>query len=151
MGADGLARTVDAAAGYADRDVVIERVHLLEERHTEGGRRWEPVADVALGPSVIVGRGGLPWELTPGELIDPEARAWLLQAGVEVGDRPAGTRPLVTVARQEGAVAGVAWGWTAGPVAELVASWVTEADDGTDGHLRSAWWSAAAARGAGGR
>ena len=148
VGADQLDRVVAAAAGYADRDVVIDRVHLLEERHTEDGRRWVPVADVALGPPAVVGRGGLPWELTTGELIDPEARGWLRAAGAEAEAGPAGTRPLVTVARREEAVAGVAWGWTAGPVAECVAWCVGVGDDDTAGHLQAAWWAAAAQRGA---
>ena len=37
------------------------------------GRRWEPVAEVALAPAVIVGRGGLEVELTAGRWVDPEA------------------------------------------------------------------------------
>ena len=57
----------------------------------------------------------------------------------------------------EGRVAGVAQGWTAGPVAELVAVTTVALDDdpsappldlGVEGHLRSAWGSAVADRGA---
>jgi hypothetical protein len=70
---------------------------------------------------------------------------------------PDDARSLVVVARMEGAVAGVAEGWTAGPVAELVSvTTVAVGDDppappldlGVDAHLRSAWASAAADRGA---
>ena len=125
-------------------------MHLLQNQ-PEPPHRWVPVADVALGPAVIVGRGGLPVELTPGELIDPEALD-VLRASPSGSDAldaaPDGTRPLVVVARREQAVVGVARGWTAGPVAELVATTVVDPDDGTDDHLRSAWWSAAADRGA---
>ena len=52
-------------------------------------------------------------------------------------DHPDGTRPLVTVARREDVVVGVGWGWTAGPVAELVGVQVAAGADGTDGHVRA--------------
>lgn len=145
---DHLTRVVASGSGYVARPLVIDRLHVLEERHTEAGRRWIPVADVALGPPVVVGRGGLPWELTSGELIDPEAEAWLVATDTVVDERPAGTRSLVTVARREETVVGVAWGWTAGPTAELVGMRSGDPGDGTDGHLRAAWRSAAADRGA---
>ena len=79
QGLDGprLASVVEACVDYRDRQVRVEALHLLEQRHDDRGRRWVPVADVVLGPPVIVGRGGLPTELHSGELVDPEAGAWL--------------------------------------------------------------------------
>ena len=154
---DRLAAVLAATADYRDRAVRVGSIHLLEQRHTEVGRRWVPVADVALGPAVIVGRGGLPIELTSGELVDPEARAWLAdrrvgepdngEAGPAAPDAMAAwSRPLVTVARRETAVVGVAQGWTAGPAAELADVAVGDPHDGTADHLAAAWWSAAADR-----
>ena len=145
-----LASVLEACAGYRDRQIRVEALHLLEQRHDDRGRRWVPVADMTLGPPVIVGRGGLPTELSSGELVDPEAAAWLGEAlGPNSGHDPgpSGSRPLVTVARSEASVVGVARGWTAGPAAELVELTVGDPDDGSAEHLRAAWWSAAADRG----
>lgn len=135
--------------------VRFDRVHLLCECHPVGGRVWQPIADVLLAPRLIVGRGGLPLELTPGELIDPEAAtamdgstsaSWADRPDVLEG--PGGVRPLVMTARREGSVVGVAHGWTAGPVAELVGHWLRDPDVDLERHLHSAWYSAAAERGA---
>ena len=54
--------------------VRFERLHLLEERTSPkgGGGRRSPTSTSARAH--IVGRGGLELELTPGELVDPEAR-----------------------------------------------------------------------------
>jgi 2'-5' RNA ligase len=168
-----LAAVVDAGRSFS-AEVSIDRVHLLQEQGTDGRRRWVPVADAALGPPVVVGRGGLPLELAPGELLDPEGAAMLgsgrpagvpaagaVAAGAVAAARdgepltrqpavPAGTRPLVVVARREGAVVGVATGWTAGPAADLIRVVVAGVGhpDEVDPHLRRAWTSAAADRGA---
>jgi 2'-5' RNA ligase/GNAT superfamily N-acetyltransferase len=77
-------------------------------------RRWEPLADAALGPRHIVARGGLELELTVGRVLDPEAApllaAWpeLETGGIEPSRPPF---PLVCVARREGAVVGVGAAW----------------------------------------
>jgi len=157
-----LVNVLAATAGYRDRPVRFDALYLLEQRHGPAGRRWVAVADVALGAPVIVGRGGLPTELTSGELVDPEAAAWLAdQRASGAADKsdsgseaepdldPVGSRPLVTVARREGAVVGVGQGWTAGPAADLVELTVGDPNDGTNDHLAAAWWSAAASRRAG--
>jgi hypothetical protein len=70
---------LDAMAGFA---VVadIDRIVLLEEGPM---RVWLPRADVALGPAVVVGTGGLAVELTPGRIADPE-----------VGSEPVPPSPL---------------------------------------------------------
>jgi 2'-5' RNA ligase len=161
--ADRVPLLLDAARDFRDVAVTVDRLHLLQHQDEPPPHPWRPVADVPLGPAVVVGRGGLPIELTPGELVDPEALDLLarLTPGPEGGpgsapgpgtllaaEVPAGTRALVVVARREGAAVGIAEGWTAGPVAELTVVRVADADDGTDAHLRAAWWSAAADRGA---
>ena len=133
-----------AVAALADyrADVVFEWVHVLEEHRD---RVWRPIADVRLGPPVIVGRGGLPLELTPGTVVDPEASAL-------VGD-PAPAEPeavpLVVTARREGRVVGVLQGWTArasGQVTSIVVA-ADAASDEVDRHLVAAARSAAADRG----
>jgi 2'-5' RNA ligase len=81
-----------ALLSLADYQVqtTFDRVVLLEER-IEPHRRWVPIADAALGPRSIVGRGGLELELTTGRLLDPEAVALVESvaascAGVATGE-----------------------------------------------------------------
>ncbi len=151
---------LDAAADFRDVEVTIDRLHLLQHQE-QPPYRWLAVADVPLGPAVVVGRGGLPVELTASEQIDPEALDSLAEVLARVGsapiDVPDGARALVVAARMEGAVVGIAHGWTAGPVAELAAVTLAPVSDesagpaldlGVGDHLRAAWWSAAADRGA---
>jgi len=77
-----IATAVAALDRYAVT-VSIDRVVLLVERSDPGeGRRWRPLADAALGPASVVGRGGLPLELVRGRVVDPEAAALADQAGV---------------------------------------------------------------------
>jgi 2'-5' RNA ligase len=101
---------------------------------------------------VAVGRGGLPIELTASELLDPEAAAALTAAGdAAIGHQVAASapidgRPLVVVARREGAVVAVAQGWTAGPVTELASLQRLIPDDSVVEHLEAAFWSAVAER-----
>jgi 2'-5' RNA ligase len=86
---DAPIERITAATGVLDAyrvHVGFERVVLLEERHGDAGRRWVPLADALLGPRVIVGRGGLPLELTTGRVLDPEARALL--DGLPADHRP---------------------------------------------------------------
>jgi 2'-5' RNA ligase len=142
-----LAAVLEATTGLEPVAVVFDRIHLLQEHHRESGRRWQPIADVALAPPVIVGRGGLPVELTPSEAVDPEALSvWPdgVDADTEVPDE---ARRLVVTARREGAVVGLAWGWTAGPHGELVDGWCRETDPDLDRQIEAAWSSAAADRG----
>ena len=88
-------------------DVTVDRLHLLEERRLGDGRRiWRPIADVALGPPAVVGRGGLPLDLAVGERPDPESRAVLAT--------DCSRHPLTVTARRDDAVVGVATGVVAG-------------------------------------
>ena len=106
---------IDAAlAALADYrvGVTFSRVHLLREG---AGRVWSPIADVAFAAPAVVGRGGLPVELTVSERPDPEAVA-LCRA-----------IPLVVTARVEGAVAGYAEGNVQRGTARLAA--LVVADD----------------------
>ncbi|HZU73485.1 MAG TPA: 2'-5' RNA ligase family protein [Acidimicrobiales bacterium] len=84
---------LSALADYR-RPVRIDRVDLLRE---EAGRRWTSIAQAALGPARVVGRGGLPVELA---VIDRAAD----------GDRWRAGSPerRAVVARRQGEVVGVA-------------------------------------------
>ena len=95
---DRIEAALTALADYRV-DVTFSRVHLLREGP---GRIWAPIADAAFSPQVVIGRGGLPVELTVTEFVDPEAAALM---------RVDGTVHLVVTARSEGTVAGCVEGW----------------------------------------
>lgn len=76
-------------------EVRFTGVHLLREGP---GRIWAPIADAPFAAPAVVGRGGLPLELTVSRRLDPEAAAL------------GGDEPLVITARAGGRVAGYAEG-----------------------------------------
>lgn len=125
-----IAAACGALAGYTV-EVTFERVHLLREG---AGRVWTPIADASFAPPAVIGRGGLPIEITVTESLDPQARA--LAGGV----------PLVVTARAGEAVAGYAEGWCRPPLAQLSSLVVDEehAHLGVADHLVAAFRSAAA-------
>jgi 2'-5' RNA ligase/GNAT superfamily N-acetyltransferase len=108
----------------------FDRVVVLEERH----RRWHPLADAALGPPAVVGRGGLELEITEGRMPGPdvmamaesqladiqlvgiddaEVRSNLAElVGAMVSGQP--TQSVVLTGRREGGVAGAAVAWQSG-------------------------------------
>jgi 2'-5' RNA ligase len=151
VAAEEIERVLQVLHGYAAVPVAVARLHLLHQQ-AEPPHRWVPIADVPLGRAVVVGRGGLPIELTASELLDPEAAAALTAAGdAAIGHQVAASapidgRPLVVVARREGAVVAVAQGWTAGPVTELASLQRLIPDDSVVEHLEAAFWSAVAER-----
>jgi 2'-5' RNA ligase len=130
---DRIAAALHALAGYTV-DVAFDRVHLLREGP---GRVWTPIADAAFAPPAVIGRGGLPVEITVTQTVDPQARAL------------AGAEPLVVTARVDGAVAGYAEGWCRPPVAH-VSLLVTDPEHaylGVAGHVLAAFRSEVAKRG----
>jgi 2'-5' RNA ligase len=131
-----IAAAVGALADYRV-DATVERVHLLREGP---GRIWTPIADAPFAAPAVIGRGGLPVELTVTDAVDPEARAL---------DRPAGATPLVITARTQGVVAGYVDGWCGdgtGHVAALVLA-PEQVALGVGRHLLAAFESEAAKRG----
>jgi 2'-5' RNA ligase len=116
-----LAWAMGCLDGY-EVDVAFDRVHLLREG---SGRVWQPIADAPFGPRRIVGRGGLPLELTVSAIADPEATELLGSPSVD--ELPAGADAVVVTARHDGRVVGVARGWTRDGVVEL-AELVVEPD-----------------------
>jgi len=122
------------ALGEYRIEVAFDRLHVLQEG---ADRVWRPVADVPFAPPAIVGRGGLPVELTVTGLADPEAAA-LLPEGIP--ELPVGAEPLVVTARREG-VLGVLAGWTRGAEAGAVA--VATSDEGAAEDVERHLWAAA--------
>jgi 2'-5' RNA ligase len=130
---DRIAAALVALAEYRV-DVAFGRVHLLREGP---GRVWSPIADAPFAPPAVIGRGGLPLELTVSTLVDPEAA---ILAG---GER------LVVTARSDGAVAGYAEGWCRPPAAHM-STLVVSGDQthlGVADHLLASFRSHAAERG----
>jgi hypothetical protein len=123
-----------ALAGYRV-DATFSRVHLLREGP---GRVWAPIADALFAAPAVVGRGGLPVELTVSERPDPDAAAL-----------PGASVPLVVTARVGGAVAGYAEGWCRHGAAQLTS--LVLVDDhlylDVGRHLVAAFSSEAAGRG----
>ena len=133
-------RIAAALTALADYRVVVpfSRMHLLREGP---GRAWAPIADAPFAPPSVIGRGGLPVELTVGQRPDPEGTALATTDGLEL---------LTITARRDGAVAGLAEGWCRGDTAHL-SSLVVAQDElelGVAAHLVAAFRSEAAARGA---
>ena len=130
---DRIAAALQALADYAV-DVTFHRVHLLREGP---GRVWAPIADAGFAAPAVIGRGGLPVEITVTETVDPEAGAI------------AGAEPLVVTARADGVIAGYAEGWCRPPAAHLCSMVVAPEQThlGVDRHLLAAFRSEAAVRG----
>ena len=135
-------------------DVVFDRVTVLREERDDEGRVWRPIADAALAAPAVIGRGGLPLELTTGERLDPEGqalldRSWAALDPVVFGDGWRPREPVAITARREDEVVGVAAGWVGGGVAYL-ADLMVAADargQGIGSHLLAAFESLAAERG----
>ena len=136
VGAEQIDAAVGALAGY-QVDVTFDRVHLLREGPS---RTWAPIADATFAPRAVIGRGGLPVELTVSESLDPEARAMAVRTGI--------LRLVVTARTAEG-VAGYAEGWCGHGRAHLCSLVVASdhSDLGVGRHLLAGFRSEAAARG----
>ena len=130
---DRIHAALTALAGY-QIEVTFDRLHLLREGP---GRVWSPIADAPFAAPAVIGRGGLPVEITVSEAVDPEARAL------------AGGSQLVVTARTDGEVAGYAEGWCRPPAAHLTALVVAghQTHLGVADHLLAAFRSEAARRG----
>jgi 2'-5' RNA ligase/GNAT superfamily N-acetyltransferase len=108
-----------AALDHFAMVAAIDRLVLLEET---GGQIWVPLADAALGPEVVVGRGGLGLTITRGRMLDPEVWQMIDEAGARSAepDEESGCQPgrdffpIVLTLRREIRVVGVAVAWRAG-------------------------------------
>jgi len=150
MAPERAAAALDALADYR-ATVTFDRVHLLEERT---GRVWEPLADAAFAAPAVVGRGGLPLELSVTNEPDLDARAfsnreWPVHDVAELGPGIEWRRdPFAITARRDGEVVGLADGLTGGGVAYLRGLIVGAAHrgEGIGSHLLAAFESLAAER-----
>ncbi|HEX4540573.1 MAG TPA: GNAT family N-acetyltransferase [Acidimicrobiales bacterium] len=111
---------VSALSSYRT-SVRFERVHLLQEGPQ---RRWTVAADAAFRVPAVVGRGGLPIELTVSAGVDPLVTRWADAAWADEDRRDVGTSwepdaPFAITARREGAVVGLGEGTVRGEVCEL--------------------------------
>jgi 2'-5' RNA ligase len=118
--ADGIAEARIASALVAlDRFAVVWEVDRLVMLQEGPGRVWRPMSDVALGPRVSVGTGGLALEITRGRMLDPEARQMVEGAGLAndldfEGGSDAPRPPFYPIAlsgRRQGQLEGVAAAW----------------------------------------
>jgi 2'-5' RNA ligase/GNAT superfamily N-acetyltransferase len=134
---------VTALASYRS-EVRFERVHLLQEGL---GRSWTVAADAELRAPAIVGRGGLPVEMSVSEHVDPVVASWAESAWA-AHDPELDSRFAIT-ARREGGVVGLAEGVRRGETCELRRLIVDDAvrGQGIGSHLLAAVESLAAERG----
>ncbi len=122
---------IAAALTALDRFAVVTWVEYVTLLQEDRGRLWRPIADVALGAPTVVGRGGLPLEITRSRLLDPESHELLRAVWPAAGDAGDAAEtgwapsfpPIVLSARREGQVVGVGLAWRSeagGRVAVLV-------------------------------
>ena len=134
---DRITSAVEALRDY-DIALTFDRLHLLEEGEH---RVWAPIADAPFREPLIVGRGGLPLELSITQLVDPEARLLI----PEVATRTT----LVVTARRQGTVVGVMAGEYRGDDAVISSISVLNSarSQGVGAQLVRAFCSEAAANG----
>ena len=145
------ARIPAALAALADYrvEVAFDRLHILQEGE---GRTWTAVADAPLHPPSVIGRGGLPLELSFSQRLDPVVATWVEDEWRRLRRHVGPDRlPVAVTARRADAVVGVAVGW-ADPVegeAYLRDLLVGAGDrgQGIGSHLLAAFESWAAERG----
>jgi GNAT superfamily N-acetyltransferase len=99
----------------------FQRVSVLEQ---DSEHRWRPMADAALGRSMVAGRGSLELELSVVERPDPVVSAWVDQEWSEYrteryGKLLAPFQPYGIVARASGRVVGFAEGEIRGSTLSL--------------------------------
>lgn len=94
------------------RELPIDRLSVMVEGRFDDGeghrRRWAVLADTDLDGCRVVGRGGLPLELSTGTVIDPEVARALGGVDPRLAEGPLPT-DLVVVARREGHIVGAGW------------------------------------------
>ncbi len=151
-GADpsSVEHVLESIAAYHAR-VTFERVHVLQE---SAGRTWRPVADTHFGGSAVIGRGGLPVELSVSEHPDLLAAAWAREEWAHhdrarLADRWSTEETFAITARREGEVVGLAEGAVRGEECHLARLIVERASrgQGVGSKLTSAVESLAAGRG----
>lgn len=141
-------------------EVVIDRVHLLEEfrRDDDGERAWRPIADAPLGRRpAVVGRGGLELELTRSSQLPLEAALWSRARWDDFdveryGQLLAPAVPVAVVGRRDGQIVAVAEGEVRpgtgeGYLGQLIVA-TDVRDEGIGAHVVAAFTAAAVEAGA---
>jgi 2'-5' RNA ligase len=102
------ARIPAMVEGLADyrASIAVDAITMLQEGE---GRVWTPIADARLGRPMVVGRGGLPVELTLSTMPDPEV---LAAFDMERAD-------LCVTARRDGGVLGAATARADGDIVDV--------------------------------
>jgi 2'-5' RNA ligase/GNAT superfamily N-acetyltransferase len=145
---------VEALADYRV-EVVLQRVHLLQEANDEGVRSWHPIAEATFGGPSVVGRGGLELVLEVGEALSIDARTFrersFDQWQASRFGAPWHGAPVAVTARREDRIVATAEG-DVRPNGEAYLSKLIVAPDvrgeGVGAHVLAAFSSAAAERGA---
>jgi ribosomal protein S18 acetylase RimI-like enzyme len=145
---------VDALAGFT-AEVVLDRVHLLEEeRDDDGARRWRSIAESTFDGPAVVGRGGLELELEVVDRLSRDALAFRDRAFDEHHMARFGstwaTTPLAVVARRAGRIVATADGEVRPDGEVYLAQLIVDADvrdEGIGAHVLAAFVSAAAEHG----
>lgn len=136
-------------------DVTIDRVTTLENVRDEALDRhvWRPIADALLDGRSVVGRGGLPLELTVSSTVDPEVSAWSEPAWERADLADLGAvgeeATIVVTARRDGRAVGLLEGWQwadLGYVADLLVAEDVRGE-GIGRHLLARFEAEARARG----
>lgn len=136
-------------------EMLLERVHLLQEFNEEGTRFWRPVAEAAFAAPSVVGRGGLELELEVGERLSLDALTFRDRSFDQWQESRFGApwrkEPLAVTARRGDRIVGTADG-DVRPNGEAYLDDLIVAPDvrgeGVGAHLVAAFSSAAAERGA---
>lgn len=144
----------EALAGYR-AEVLLERVHLLQEFNEEGTRYWRPIAEAAFDAPGVVGRGGLELELEIGERLSVDAAQFRDRAFDQWQEHRFGAawrmEPLAVTARRGRRIVGTADGDTRPNGEAYLENLIVAPDarlEGIGAHLVAAFSSAAADRGA---
>jgi 2'-5' RNA ligase/predicted N-acetyltransferase YhbS len=146
---------VDALAGWTV-DVVIDRVHLLQEhKDDDGTRRWLPIAEEVFGGPAVVGRGGLELELAVGGALGEAATEFRDHEFAAHQHQRFGTawtaEPLSITARRDGRIVATADGDVRPNGEAYLAKLIVSPElrsEGIGAHVVAAFASAAADRGA---
>lgn len=155
QGSEERIRAAQEALADYRAEVLLERVHLLQELNEEGVRFWRPIAEAAFGAPAVVGRGGLELALEVGEKLSVDAARWSARAWLQHDEAEHGAAwrkdPVAVTARREGRIVGVADGDVRPNGEGYLARLVVAPDvrgEGIGGHLIAAFTSAAVERGA---
>lgn len=156
QGSDERIRAAQEALADYRVEVVLERVHLLQEFNDEGVRSWRPIADASFATPGVVGRGGLELELEETEKLPDDAQRFLDRAWAQFDESRYGRlhtpTPVAITARRQRRIVGTVVGDVTPDTGEAYVMDLLVAPDvrgeGVGAHLLAAFQAAATTRGA---